>query len=200
MIKEINGLNQVIAISGKPRVYCFTCAAGVMSDNNLPQLFYLLPLINIQPMRSNLHDITEITISYQPIVKPMQQPKISSSQAAFELCMKVLDPTLLLVKEEAIVVYINRGNRLIGVHRLSIGGLTCTIVDVRLIMALALKCLASGIIMAHTHPSGDLEPSDVDLELTKLVKKAADFHLIKLYEHLIITQDGFYSLNDEGHL
>ena len=81
---------------------------------------------------------------------------------------------------------------------MSSGGISGTIVDIRLILGVALKCLASGIILAHTHPSGELTPSRVDRELTQKLKEAAKLMDISLLEHLIITNEGYFSFADEG--
>ena len=70
----------------------------------------------------------------------------------------------------------------------------------RLIFAVALKCNATGIIIAHNHPSGTLKPSDTDITLTKSIKKCADILEITLLDHLIITKNGFYSFSNEGKL
>lgn len=102
------------------------------------------------------------------------------------------------IKEEAVVLFLNRGNRVLGGYKVSSGGITGTIVDIRIILAIALKCLASGIILAHTHPSGELNPSRADKELTLKLKEAAKLMDISLLDHLIISLVAYYSFADEG--
>ena len=97
-------------------------------------------------------------------------------------------------------MYLNRANRVIGVFPVSTGGITATIADPRLILAVALKTGACSIILAHNHPSGNLKPSHADEELTHKIKEAAKFMDIKVIEHLIISPDRemYYSFADEG--
>ena len=104
------------------------------------------------------------------------------------------------IKEEAVVLFLNRGNRVLGGYKVSSGGITGTVVDIRIILAIALKCLASGMILAHTHPSGELNPSRSDKELTLKLKEAAKLMDISLLDHLVITSDTYYSFADEGLL
>ena len=98
------------------------------------------------------------------------------------------------------MLFLNRGNRVLGGYKISSGGITGTVVDIRIILAIALKCLASGIILAHTHPSGELTPSRTDKELTQKLKEAAKLMDISLLDHLIITENAHYSFADEGIL
>ena len=101
------------------------------------------------------------------------------------------------IKEEAVVLFLNRGNRVLGGYKVSSGGITGTVVDIRIILAIALKCLASGMILAHTHPSGELNPSNADKGLTQKLKEAANLMDISLLDHLIITSETYYSFADE---
>jgi DNA repair protein RadC len=85
-------------------------------------------------------------------------------------------------------------------QRQTIGGIFATIADVRIIFATALKCVATGLILAHNHPSGSLQPSKADRELTKKIKEVGKFLDIQLLDHLIITPEGYYSFADEAVL
>ena len=142
--------------------------------------------------------VAEIKISYQPKQSPIQRPKLNRPEDAYFQFLEILDLSMLNIKEEAAVIYLNRGNRMIGAYKLSSGGITGTIVDIRIILAIALKGLASGIIIAHTHPSGELKPSKADLELTTRLKEAAKLMEISLHDHLIITSEAFFSFADDG--
>ncbi|WP_306551061.1 JAB domain-containing protein [Daejeonella sp.] len=81
---------------------------------------------------------------------------------------------------------------------LSKGGITGTIADVRLILSVALKTLASGLILAHNHPSGNLKPSEADKQITSKIRQAAKLLDIELLDHIIISSEGYYSFTDDG--
>ncbi len=123
---------------------------------------------------------------------------INSSNDAYDCFLEIFEPTVMNIKEEAAVLYLNRGGRVIGAYKLSSGGITGTIVDVRLILAIALKSLACSIILAHTHPSGELRHSKADQELTLRLKEAARIMEISLLDHLIISIEGYYSFADKA--
>ncbi len=100
--------------------------------------------------------------------------------------------------EEFWVLYLNRNNRVVASERISKGGVTGTIADIRIIFKRALELLSCSIIVAHNHPSGNLSPSKADLSITEKIEKSGSFLEIKLLDHLIITQNGYYSFSDEG--
>ncbi len=85
-------------------------------------------------------------------------------------------------------------------YQLSKGGITGTIADVRLILSVALKTLATGLILAHNHPSGNLKPSEADKKITNKIRQAAKLLDIELMDHIIISNEGYYSFMDEGVL
>ncbi len=87
-----------------------------------------------------------------------------------------------------------------GSYQLSKGGITGTIADVRLILSVALKSLATGLILAHNHPSGNLKPSEADKQITSKIRQAAKLLDIELMDHIIISNEGYYSFMDEGVL
>lgn len=125
------------------------------------------------------------------------RPKISSSRDVFEL----LHPELMDLKhEEFWVVLLNRANRVIRKQRISHGGVAGTVADPKLIFKLALEELASSLIVAHNHPSGNLTASKADIDLTMKLKEAARFHDMSLLDHLIISHNKFMSFADEGLL
>lgn len=122
---------------------------------------------------------------------------ISSSRDAFQ----ILHPNLSdLQTEEFWVVFLNQGNKVLKVIKLSQGGITGSVVDVRILMKAALDCFATGIIVAHNHPSGNLKPSQEDINVTKQIAKSGELLSIKLLDHLIINQNSYYSFADEGML
>jgi DNA repair protein RadC len=95
----------------------------------------------------------------------------------------------------------NNGNKVKGIYQISQGGLTGTLVDLRILFAVTLKSLSVALIICHNHPSGLMRPSTADIELTEKIKKAAELFDIKLLDHLILAPDGgFYSFSDDGLL
>ena len=98
------------------------------------------------------------------------------------------------------VIYLDRKNSVIGYYRHSKGGIAGTVADPRIIFAIALKSLSSGIIIAHNHPSGTLKPSSSDINLTRKIKQIGDLHEISLLDHLIVTKESYFSFSDEGIL
>jgi DNA repair protein RadC len=123
--------------------------------------------------------------------------KISSSKDAFEL----LQPSMgELPHEEFWIVYLNNSNKVMHTGQLSKGGITGTLVDVRLVMKQALELGAVALILAHNHPSGGLKPSEADKQITQKLKNAAVALDIKVLDHLIITQKDYFSFADENIL
>lgn len=102
--------------------------------------------------------------------------------------------------EEFWIIYLNRRNAVLGSEKLSMGGMTGTVIDVRLILKKALERHATSMICAHNHPSGNLDPSDADKKITRQLKEAAAIMEIPLIDHLIVTQSGYFSFADEGFL
>ena len=105
-----------------------------------------------------------------------------------------------LSHEEFWVLFLNRQNKILDKQKLSQGGMTGTVIDVRLVLKLALEKHATSLIFAHNHPSGNLEPSDADRKITRQLKDAATLMEIPVIDHLIVTQSGYFSFADEGML
>jgi DNA repair protein RadC len=128
---------------------------------------------------------------------PEEKPKISGSKDAYELLKADL---MDLPREEFWVLLLNRGNRVMKKKRVSEGGVSGTVADPKIIYKLALDDLASGIIVAHNHPSGNLTASQSDIDLTKKLKEAGKFLEIQLLDHLIIAGQKYFSFADDGLL
>jgi DNA repair protein RadC len=124
-----------------------------------------------------------------------EKQKITSSLLAYDILKSKLND---LPHEEFWVIFMNRNNTVIKMECISRGGISGTIVDVRLILKPGIECLASGIILAHNHPSGNLKPSQEDLLLTKKVKEAAKAMDIILQDHIIIGDGNYLSMVDEN--
>ena len=99
------------------------------------------------------------------------------------------------------VLLLNNSNKIKGIYQLSTGGITGTLVDIRILFAVILKSLSVAVILSHCHPSGKLIPSEADKQLTQKIKNAAAFFDVKVLDHLIIVPNGeYYSFADEGIL
>lgn len=127
----------------------------------------------------------------------LNKKKITSSASVFELMQPIIGE---LPHEEFWIVYLNNSNKVIQKHQLSKGGITGTMVDVRLVLKTALEVGATGIILAHNHPSGTLKPSEADKQLTTKLSVAAKSLDIKVLDHLIITEKAYFSFADENIL
>ncbi|AUC82354.1 DNA repair protein RadC [Lacinutrix sp. Bg11-31] len=127
----------------------------------------------------------------------LERKKITSSKSVFELMQPVIGE---LPHEEFWIVYLNNSNKVIQKNQLSKGGITGTLVDVRLALKIALEVGAIGIILAHNHPSGTLKPSQADKDLTAKLTIAAQSLDIKVLDHLIITESAYFSFADDGIL
>lgn len=123
--------------------------------------------------------------------------KITSSKSVFELLHSRMGD---LEHEEFWIVYLNNANKVLHTAQLSKGGITGTLVDVRLVMRQALELGAVALILAHNHPSGTLKPSSADKQITQKLKLAAEALDLKVLDHLIITQKEYFSFADEGIL
>lgn len=139
----------------------------------------------------------KVRIVYSKKLKPNQRPQISSSQDA-ERVLREIWSSQMEIREEFVVLLLDRSNRVLGYHLLSKGGLTGTVADIRLIFSVALESLASGIILSHNHPSGNTKPSNPDLQLTNRIKEAGKNMDITVLDHLILTKDDYYSFADNG--
>jgi DNA repair protein RadC len=121
--------------------------------------------------------------------------KITSSKLVFDMMQPIIGE---LLHEEFWVLFLNNSNKVISKAQLSKGGLTGTVVDVRMVFRLALENGATGLILCHNHPSGNLHPSQADKEITKKLKLAGESLDVKVLDHLIISETKYYSFVDEG--
>jgi len=125
----------------------------------------------------------------------LERRKIASSLNAYELLQPILGD---LPHEEFWIVFLNNSNKVLNKHQLSKGGITGTLVDVRLVLKMALEVGATGLILAHNHPSGNLKPSEADKNLTNKLQQAAQSLDIKVLDHLIITDKKYFSFADQN--
>ena len=147
-----------------------------------------------------LQTIQEVDIVYPHKIN-LENFKIRNSQQAHDLLKTLFDPLKMAVREEFVVLFLNQSNFVKHYFKGFQGGINCVNVDPRLIFAIALKTLSVSIILAHNHPSGNLNPSESDKDLTTRIIKAGHVLDINVLDHIILNFSGEYlSFADEGLL
>ncbi len=148
----------------------------------------------------NLFDqrISEIKISYSHTVRPSERLKVTCSRDAYNYVLPIWKD--IEYRESFAVLLLNRGMKVLGLSWISLGGISGTVVDAKIIFQAALKANASSIILVHNHPSGTMQASDADLKITRKIKKGATFLDITVADHIIISSESYLSLADEGML
>lgn len=150
-------------------------------------------------MNETISKVAEIQVSYHP--KNSTKPIIRNSAEVFFHLLKFFPETTISLQERFVVGYLNRANRLIGVYEVSKGGITSTIVDIRLVISVALKVAATSILLAHNHPSGNIQPSEADKDITRKIKEACRLFDICVLDHMILVPGGMYfSFAEEGFI
>lgn len=144
------------------------------------------------------YTIGEVELSYKPKFKSLH--KATCSEDDYRYLLSTYREGTICYKEYFKVLFLNQANQILGYTLISEGGITETCADVRVILQAALLTNSVAIILAHNHPSGNLKPSKQDMEITKQVKDAAQLMRIKVLDHLIISDAGYYSFADEGLL
>lgn len=145
--------------------------------------------------------VAEIELIYKSKVKASERPKVTTSRDAFNLFKQNWDENKIEFIEQFKVLFLNRGNKVLGIFELSSGGVTGTVADPKLVFTAALKLNACHIILCHNHPSGNLKPSQADEALTQKIKEAGRYLDLPVVDHLIISgEDYYYSFADEGLL
>lgn len=146
--------------------------------------------------------VTEIDIVYRNKAMASERPKVSNPRDLYNLFRSVWNMDTIALREEFKVMFLNHGLKVLGLMTASIGGITSTVLDVRLLFATALKARATKIALAHNHPSGTLVPSMQDKLLTRKIKDACALFDIVVMDHIILSgdSDGYYSMSEEGEL
>ncbi len=145
--------------------------------------------------------VNEIQIVYKEKIALSKSPAIKSSADAGKLLFETWDKNTIEVQESFKVLLLNNSNKIKGIYQLSTGGITGTLVDIRILFAVILKSLSVAVILSHSHPSGKLMPSEADKQLTQKIKNAAAFFDVKVLDHLIIVPNGeYYSFADNDIL
>lgn len=149
-------------------------------------------------MKTFKSTLKEVNALYK-VEKTIQNVKVDSSSIVNDFIRKIY-PVEITYREAMLVLYLNNSNRTVSYSIISIGGLTGTVVDVRLVLRDALLSKATSMILIHNHPSSTLVASAADRAITKKVKEAGTLMDIKLLDHLIITEDAYYSFADNNVL
>lgn len=144
--------------------------------------------------------VAEIKLQYSTKMPISKCLKVTSACQAAEIFKEHWDGNLLGLQEQFKIMLLNRSNKVIGIICISTGSITATVVDPKLIFGAALKAAATGLILAHNHPSGNLQPSEADKKLTQKLKSGALLLEMEILDHLIITEESFFSFADDGIL
>lgn len=152
-------------------------------------------------VKKNINNLGEVDVVYRYDSSMENRPYIKDADDALNVLRGLYIEEKLGVQEQFVVVFLNRANQVIGSSNLFLGGLTGTIVDTRIVLAMALKLLASSILISHNHPSGKLQPSEEDKIITSKMKAALEFMDIKLLDHIIISPTFSYvSFVNDGYI
>jgi DNA repair protein RadC len=148
----------------------------------------------------SMFDVAEVELIYKSKVPASQRRKITCSRDAKDVLIENWNPDTLDYVEEFKILLMNRANAVLGLMAISKGGISGTVTDIRIILQAALKSNASGLIVCHNHPSGNLNPSESDTKITQKIKEAGNIMDIQLLDHLIISNEDYYSFADQGLL
>jgi DNA repair protein RadC len=150
-------------------------------------------------MKQQQITISEVKLIYRTRIKASERLKVKCSRDAYDIFIENWDLDSIEHTEEFKILLMNRSNSVLGIFPVSKGGLSGTVTDVRLIYQAAIKANASGIILAHNHPSSNINPSESDIKITQKIKDAGILMDIQLLDHLIICTDGdYYSFADNS--
>lgn len=136
--------------------------------------------------------VNEIRISYCERLGTIKSKSIQMSEPVAKLLYENWNKDTIGLHETFKVLLLNNANKVKGVYQASAGGITGTLVDIRILFAVILKSLSVAVVLAHNHPAGTLSPSEADIQLTKKIQKAAKLFDIRILDHLIISPTGDY--------
>jgi DNA repair protein RadC len=144
--------------------------------------------------------VSELEIVYKPKMRPSERPQVKVSQDAYKLFLGSWNLGKIELLEQFKVMALNHANRVLGICEISSGAISATLVDPKLVFGMLLKAGATSAIICHCHPSGNLKPSNSDVEMTHKICEGGKLLDIKILDHLIITLDSYYSFADSGAL
>ena len=149
-------------------------------------------------MKNNI--VSEVELTYKNNVPYNQRQKISNSQGAYEILTNLFPENTMDYRETFIVLYLNRANQVLGYSVISQGGTSNTTVDIKMVIQTALLANASFIMLAHNQPNRNVQPSSDDNKITKRIMEAARLFDITVLDHIIITNESYYSFTDNGNI
>jgi DNA repair protein RadC len=141
----------------------------------------------------NMSNLGELSVYYKYHSSLNDRPVIKDVTDAAKIAMKVIDQERVGLQEQFAVIYLNRAHAVIGTLNTFSGTISCTTVDFRIIVGTGLKLMASAVVLAHNHPSGNMEPSNQDISLTKRLKEAFQIMDMVLLDHIIVGPEGRFS-------
>ena len=143
--------------------------------------------------------VNEVCLKYKTKIKPSELPKINGSCDCVNIFRSIeIYNNNIDIYECFYCMYLSKANKVLSVMLISEGGISGTVVDLKKILAPAILQHASGIIISHNHPSGNLNPSQPDIDMTKKIKEAAKLIDVQLFDHIILTSEEYLSFSDEG--
>lgn len=148
-----------------------------------------------------IFDVSEVKLTYKSKVPATERKQISSSKDAFDILYSNWDAETIEYCEEFKTLLLNRANKVLGIITISTGGVSGTMVDIKMIFQAALKANASAIIVSHNHPSGNKQPSGADTKITRKISDAGKLLDINVLDHLILVpEQAYFSFADESLL
>ena len=146
------------------------------------------------------YSVGEVELTYKNRVPFNERQNVASADAAYHQVLNIIDPNKIDYKEFFVVIFCDKMGNITGYHTLASGGIDGCAVDVRQVMQGALLTNSACILVAHNHPSGGLRPSTADREVTKMINNACKALNIRLLDHLIVSNHGYYSFKSDGEL
>jgi len=153
---------------------------------------------DLATFKHEFFNLSEVQLIYKPSFKVSGRPKMTCSIDLYNLLTTVWDEDRIQYVEQFYIILLNKASSVIGISPVSLGGITGTVADPKIIFTTALLAGASAIVLAHNHPSGNLKPSGADIELTNKVVAAGKLLDIHVLDHIIMTGHGFTSFADES--
>jgi len=147
--------------------------------------------------RNESWEVAEISLVYRTAVQDRNRPTAVTPTQSYDLLINSWNQNTIELREEFKILLLSSNNRVLGLYEVSTGGTDSTVVDSKLIFAAAIKANAAGIILAHNHPSGNLEPSISDRKITGDLKKIGELLNIPILDHIILSPFGFFSFANE---
>ena len=144
--------------------------------------------------------LAEVSMSYRSKIKPADRPKITSSKNAYNYLRTIFNPDTIEHHEEFYIILIGQSSKVLGWVKIASGNIDNCLFDSRIIFQCALLANATGVILCHNHPSGNLTPSQQDIYVTRRIRSAGLILNIQVLDHIIITSESYYSFGDEGML